>query len=353
MDFGTDVLEFETDDKKKSVTIEDPLPSSAAPPPSFEFQIEEDIHNLPKVQTWKHRPVFFAPGRNMKHVSVENLDLSNHHSLSLGEPIPFETDMFQGKILLRVKGIHQNVSQDHADYFQDKKRVKHVVIQGQFKEKLQMSDVWYGDIYEKPQRMSKMVARFVMPFFQKLVPGIMIDFHSKQNHKVLVRASGDTRTLSINKPGEEPDISSHDLPENIELLGEAATDLTTIKQRQKHLRKQKPSSKYEYDPNLVYTFQFYDDVIDFATYSANMGKMGTICIKDTMNGNPFSLNMCCTNGQEIFRFNIFHEVLVEYKDQTVDQRKRSIYLSMKNNRKSLRQSSKLARSVMKSYFKKR
>lgn len=311
----------------------------------FLFPIEEEIHNLPDSNTWKHRPIYLAAGRNTRYTtstsststttSTNNHDNHHHHhhhsssSLPLGEPIPFETDLFKGKLLLRVQNIHNNVPKDHTEYFQGKKRLKHIVIQGQFKERLNMSDVWFGEVYEKPQKIPKFVARIILPFFQKLSPGIIMDLWSeKKHHKVLALMAAECRSLSIHHPGEEPNMTMHTLPEETGLL------FSSFKEEEKEKRKvkvqpstndnlkrrklfgnKKYASKFHYDPNLVYTFDFYDDIIDFVHVTVNMGKiMGKVSIQETMNGNPFSITAQTTDDREIFRFNIFHEHLVKYKE---------------------------------------
>jgi hypothetical protein len=78
----------------------------------------------------------------------------------------------------------ENVPDEHTEYFEGKKRFKHIVVQGQFKEKMKMSDAWIGEVYEKPMIMPKWVAKLIMPFFQRIAPGLFMDFTSENNHKV-------------------------------------------------------------------------------------------------------------------------------------------------------------------------
>ena len=91
--------------------------------------------------------------------------------------------------------------------------------------------------------------------FRKLVPGISIDL-SSDKQKILMLMGGESRTISIDLPGEEPDMRG-DLTENIERMG----NFKSIVKRRKMLRQPKLASKYFYDPKYVYTFQFYDDII--------------------------------------------------------------------------------------------
>jgi len=308
----------------------------------FQYQIEEDIDNLPDVTNWPNRPIYYQSGRNTTTTAQCNNNSlsggaaaqdsdgissssSSSSSLPLGKPIDFETDLFKGKILLRVRNIDpKTVPKSHTEYFEGRKRLMNHVVQGQFKQSgLKMSDVWIGDVYEKPYVMPNFVARFVIPFFQRLSPGLIMDFTASSskndNNKVIILMAGGSQTLSVNQPGSEPDITCRDLCEDTALLlgGGESNSTTTAKPqlRRKLFRKKKIASKYEYDPNLVYTFNFYDDVIDFESCSVHMGKLGTHSLEKSMNGNPFSLTAQTTDGREIFRFNIFHELLVKYKQE--------------------------------------
>lgn len=279
----------------------------------FDYQIEKDIDELPHISEWPNQPIFFQSGRNTRSAH-KDIQKKASDALPLGKPIEFETDLFKGKILLRVRNILQNVPKSHTEYFEANKKFKHIVIQGQFKESLKMSDVWFGDVYEKPQILSRVMSKIFIPFIQRLSPGVVMDFRSDV-HKVLIMMAGDARALSINKPGFEPDMTNHEIPENTLLL-EGHEEFSTTKKRRKIFCKEKYASKYEYDPDLVYTFSFHDEVIDFASYSF----LGKVSLEESMNGNPFSITVQTTDEREIFRFNIFHELLTKYKrsDESTD-----------------------------------
>jgi len=297
----------------------------------FEYQIEEEIDNLPDVGKWPHRPIYFQSGRKTQaqynnpnmlasNGTDDDDDVNFSPPLPLGEPVNFETDLFRGKILLRVRNIVDNVPSSHTEYFEEgRKRLKNIVVQGQFKQTgLKASDVWTGEVYEKPYVMPKLVAKIVVPFFQRLTPGLIMDFTSDGQHKVLVRMASGAQTLSVNQPGSEPDIAQNpDISEETTLLfgNNDHSCINNSQKRIKLLRKKKKASDYEYDPNLVYTFNFYDDIIDYQACSVHMGKFGKIPLEKGMNGNPFSIYALTTDGREIFHFNIFHEILVKYKEE--------------------------------------
>ena len=100
---------------------------------------------LPPLDTsqWEH-PIHISahPCVNVKFEEVQPLPLA--------EPIPFETDLFKGFVFFRIKEVPSKQDKLHNQYFQGKKRFYQVIVQGQFKEELNMKDILIGDYYSKP-----------------------------------------------------------------------------------------------------------------------------------------------------------------------------------------------------------
>jgi len=59
----------------------------------------------------------------------------------VGIPFEFETDLFVGKALLRVKGLANSDDPEGDKYFSGRCRTYQHVIQGRFKEEIQVSDL--------------------------------------------------------------------------------------------------------------------------------------------------------------------------------------------------------------------
>lgn len=274
----------------------------------FRYEIEKDIDELRDVSIWPHRPIYLQAD---KKTMCDDERVERDGPLPIGEEIHFETDLFKGKILFRIRNIVSNVPKDHTEYFKGKQRYKHISIQGRFKKRFKFSDVWYGDVYEKPQNIPRIMSKLIYPIFQYFSPGVVMDFSSKEpnKQKIIVVLAGDAQTISINTPGEEPDITNPELPENTTLLG---IRFDTIDERRSQLKKYKIASQFEYNPNLVYTFGMHDKVIDIKDFSIAMGgKM--VSMAKSMNGNPIGISLLTSDNESIFRFRIFHELLVSYK----------------------------------------
>mmetsp|Transcript_30754 Transcript_30754/g.64212 ORF Transcript_30754/g.64212 Transcript_30754/m.64212 type:complete len:331 (-) Transcript_30754:992-1984(-) len=264
--------------------------------------LDREIGELPCVTTWPHRPVMLRTSGTTRSSTVA----SSSDPLPLGEPIEFDSGLFVGKALIRIRNIESTASSDQ-EYFADRKRTKLLVFQGRVKEPLPCSDVWFGDTYEKPLNMSS-VAHWVVPIIQKLVPGVNMDVLSK-NPKVMVPLAGDCKTLNVSRPGEEPDITAKEFVEKTSLLTELTEEepFLSVEQRKKVLRDPKQNGRYMLHPDYVYTFELYDDVIDFADYSIKIPVVGQFPLKHPLNSQPFTLIAETKDKRELFKFRIFHE----------------------------------------------
>ena len=154
-----------------------------------QYQTDRDIHNLPDVSKWPNRPIYFTTGGNTK------CDLyGKDEALPISEAVDFEGELFKGKFIMRVKNVTSGVPPGHHEYFEGKKRLKQYVIQGRFKERINMSDAYFGDIYEKPLNMSSIV-KIVVPIFKRLVPGVLMDLSSDAPRVLALMGGGNTNPI--------------------------------------------------------------------------------------------------------------------------------------------------------------
>ena len=264
----------------------------------FAYDVEREISELPDVETWDHRPLFLKIGK-----------LKSKKSLPICSAIEFETDMFKGRFMIRIR----DAPNTEQDYFKGKRRTKQIVIQGQFKERVSCDNVWMGDTYDKPLNVSSLVY-LAMPIFKRLVPGVIMDLFSEKP-RVVMLMGGEARTISVDKPGQEPDITG-ELPErNIERIG----IFESIKDRKRMLRNPVTAAKYEYDNEHIYTFHFYDDIIDIYNYSINL-PIGKIPLLHFLNHQPMTFAVVGKDKREFFSFKVFHEQLLK-KEATEESQK--------------------------------
>ena len=97
-------------------------------------------------EKWVHAPVFVKAGNDTK----VNNNSNNDKPIPLGVPFEFESSLFKGKILLRFRNAKSDDSSSHSAYFDGRKRLMQIVLQGRFKRNVKMSELYVGSMFTKP-----------------------------------------------------------------------------------------------------------------------------------------------------------------------------------------------------------
>lgn len=103
---------------------------------------------LPPVESWPHRPVLVKASDDTKI-----LGRSEHEALPIGVPFEFETPLFKGRILLRLRHATSDEMTSHEAYFSGRKRLMQTVVQGRFKKAMGMDEVYMGSLFSEPLRL--------------------------------------------------------------------------------------------------------------------------------------------------------------------------------------------------------
>jgi len=82
---------------------------------------------------WPHYPILLCDNTST-HI------LSSAKPLPIGVSFEFHSDLFIGQCLVRIRNINEN----DDGYFSGRKRLMQVIIQGKFKEELNVGDVLSG-----------------------------------------------------------------------------------------------------------------------------------------------------------------------------------------------------------------
>ena len=255
---------------------------------------------VPPVDQWPYRPLFLQAGTDTRVIGHRQND-----PLPIGRPFAFESSLFKGKALIRIRDIKSGDPISHDRYFNGTKKLKQVVIQGHFKHPLPMSEVFYGDVYEKrfhPAPPAQVIHLFKQ-VFRRLAPGVTLDL-SSHRPRVLALYAGCADSLSIHLPGHEPNLMDRALPEDMHFQFPEMRGLS-IRKRRKLLSSPKHASAYTYDPKYVYTFHCYDNFL--GRYEMNLPLLGKLDMVQTLNGQPMSISAVTQDGRFLFRFCIWHE----------------------------------------------
>lgn len=226
----------------------------------------------------------------------------------VGVPIEFESELFRGKFLLRLRNAQTCEHPDLSEaYFAGRKRLLQYIIQGRFLvDDLSMAAVHSSVEYERKLAMAPppFLDHIIQAIFRRTLPGIFMDLTSDRP-KITVMLAGSAQQLAIHAPGQEPDIlRSVNIEENTTALSTVWTaicqykaqeqdeddddnNLSCSKLRRRHLSNPENAKKYKFDTDFVYTFHMYDDFLDYANYQIclPMG-LGTFDLARVLGGQP-------------------------------------------------------------------
>lgn len=276
---------------------------------------------------WPHRPAYVCA-----HPDVHTKDYEAGAPLPLDELVEFETNLFVGKMICRLKPIpptstapegkqQREKVESHQEYFNGKKRHYQFVVQGHFRKEISLSDIGMGDFYERrfmgiPRGP---MMRMYQKFMETISPGLVMDMTS-DNPKILA-AFGSAQTMRVDLPGEEPDLTQksvlNGLQDNTKLLfGDDKNSPkkgieTSAAKRRAYLSKPKNACKYGTNPEHVYTIELYDHTMCFGTYHQHA--MGVkVDMAKTMNAQPLAFGIFTKHDQELIcKFPVWNERLVE------------------------------------------
>lgn len=254
---------------------------------------------VPRVEDWPHRPVFLSASEN-----TQILGLEEDEALPLGIPFEFETPLFKGRMLVRLRNATSVETESHAKYFSGRKRLMQTVVQGRFKKPVSMDEVYVGSVFKEPIRLvpPPSIMRIMQSLLSRAAPGVVLDLASEQP-KVVTLYAGTAQTVSVDKPGAEPDIMAADLPENTNIIGKA---FKSIKHRKNYLSIPKKAAKYNFDTEHVYTLHHYDHAMDYAEYKMKL-PMYNYDLSKAIGPQPMSLSAVTTSGETMFHFDVWHE----------------------------------------------
>ena len=268
---------------------------------SMPMHLDEPASPEMKPADWPHESVFVQAGSDM-----EVFGINSSQPLPLGVPFEIESPLFKGKFLLRFRNVASDDPDSHSEYFNGRKRHMQTVIQGRFKRRINMSDVYVGTVFSQPLAgpppplMSKVIDAIV----RRVAPGLVLDLSSKAP-KVLALLAGTAQTISIDREGSEPNITVPVIKENVGyILGKK---VATKSQRRKVLSSPKKAALYEFDTEHVYTFHTYDDAMDYGRGTMHLPVYGEYDIKPMIGRQPWSLSVVTNEG------NILSDLRIWYK----------------------------------------
>lgn len=285
-----------------------------------------ELPYLPPVDTWAHRPLFVRPhpepcGGTLD-VSVKSIEektvkeVTPNISCPVGAPFEFESDLFKGRVLFRVRGLETSANLDQdKEYFEGKNRYNQFIIQGRFKEKgIRINDVSYGGEFKRRLKLAPpaFVQKMITAVFDRINPGVQFRLNAPEP-SVLVNLAASVQNIRADVPGEEPDITSLEIEEFNDNFGGGSEDDKTgswpkdRKERKRMFANFKKSSEMTFDTDLVYTFDHYDDFMDYCDYTMDLG-VKKFEMSRILNNESFQIMAkSLSDGRHLWSFQLWHE----------------------------------------------
>jgi len=244
----------------------------------------------PHFSTWKTPPIHIRMVlSNPLPPNTQNSQiLIPREPILVNVPYEFETEMFKGSMLIRIK----NMDNDNG-YFEGKRRVHQCVVQGRFKQEFSMDEMWGGQVFRKTWKKLPpyWVVRASLTAVKILAPTMMERLLDDESPFVVYPYVSLPQKLSVNHPGSEPDMTSiTGIPEDCTLIGgDFKENGTNPYFRRRYFTKLDRLKNFKFYPDLVYTFEDYQDLFDFKDFVYKI-RITSIDMTDKLVNEP--VEMC-------------------------------------------------------------
>ena len=250
---------------------------AAAAPFSSSFSSSKPALFRGGVSKWTHGPLRLENALSSATID-EELPINDTRGIEI------RTNAFAGKLLVRCRDVPSREGDEQGKamtekYFANKKRTFQTVVQGRFLRKgIKCSEVVTGHEFES--RFRRIPARWLvstaLKVIRKLTPGLEANITGNKPF-IYAPLCATAQVLRADVPGEEPDVTTAtSFAENTRLLGKAfdrSESAISSKQRKRLFNSPEFGSKYEFLPELVYTFDFYQHIFVPSTFGLHIGPM--------------------------------------------------------------------------------
>eukprot|EP00511_Aplanochytrium_stocchinoi_P000355 CAMPEP_0204822642 /NCGR_PEP_ID=MMETSP1346-20131115/839_1 /ASSEMBLY_ACC=CAM_ASM_000771 /TAXON_ID=215587 /ORGANISM="Aplanochytrium stocchinoi, Strain GSBS06" /LENGTH=312 /DNA_ID=CAMNT_0051948979 /DNA_START=436 /DNA_END=1374 /DNA_ORIENTATION=- len=264
--------------------------------------------SLPIPTIWPDRPLLLRESRC--HYGYNEASEAKPMQLH-GESCPFETDLFKGNIVVRMKN-----SPGTGNYFKGKKRFSSIVISGQFKRKLNCGTIFTGQEFCHPIKTPGMfMSKALLKFFKVLAPLLVAEITPNETYFLSpIIQTVQTLTVTADPVNLTRDMT---VTEDLTLLdGDFAEGKKMHKaifsKRKKYFSNQKNLNQYAFDTSNYFTFEFYDDKVDLNAMQLLVLKKRFELAK-YLNGQPLRFLSRVIEpgdnnlGKYLWNFEVWHE----------------------------------------------
>jgi len=226
-------------------------------------------------------------------------DESSHHERNSRGIESFSNNLFSGRCVIRVVNAPSldmgeceegYVYVDSEDYFKGKRRTMQVIMQGQFRHRTPFSEVLTGQAFDRPPALPPQWAlNLGLSIVRSLNPSIQENLTQQDacvgGRYILSPLIATAQTVHIAHGPSASDsptsgerimpprlLGACDVPEQTTLLGGMfASGQVPQGRRKKHFQRPENLSGHFFEPDLIYTFDFYQHLFLPSTCEFDLG----------------------------------------------------------------------------------
>eukprot|EP01060_Flectonema_neradi_P013326 TRINITY_DN2008_c1_g1_i1.p1 TRINITY_DN2008_c1_g1~~TRINITY_DN2008_c1_g1_i1.p1 ORF type:complete len:462 (+),score=74.42 TRINITY_DN2008_c1_g1_i1:74-1387(+) len=256
---------------------------------------------VPPAASWPHKNLLFRVASDV----AMKCEGGMHIPLNPARPMPFETKLFEGEVVFRIKGAKNSAKDpwEPGGIYATKKRQMVFVVQGTFKKRLNFNDVKSMFECKRPLDIgffARAATRTALTLIRAIQPGLEADILCDKPYvrNWLCTACD---ALSCTDKGKAP----HRI-----LGGEPPEELfPDRKQRRQTLKLESERKQRFFETNKIYTFGFHSDKLCFLDFTAKV-PLHSLQLDVYLNGQPFPFEARTTDGQVLWKFELWHEHLL-------------------------------------------
>lgn len=277
-----------------------------------------EANELPPPSEWPKRPVFLCVNTAVvgKSFKVPCLEGNMDGPLPVGIPVEFESDLFKGSVLIRIRNVESDDKDEKTGgnaYFDNRRRLWQIIVQGRFKEEIPVADLVNGTEFFRP--FTHMPPAVISYPVEKLLLAFSgygcINQIFTKTPRIMSCIGSFARTIRADKPGCEPKLKNIDIKEDCSAFGGVFSKKKQVSRskRSKYLSMKKNNCNF--DTDTVYTFEYYDHLLDFATGDIDLFGLARIKHANLHDGQPTNGTARTIDGRYLWSFQIWHEDLLE------------------------------------------
>ena len=158
------------------------------------------------------------------------------------------------------------------------------------------------------------MAKIMTSIISKVAPGLIMDMTS-ESPKVVALLAGASQVMRIDDPGNEPDMMDPNIQENVLSTLGKGVGVSTVSKRRKTLGNPKKAATFEFTPDKVYTFENFDDAVDYGNGTMKIPYYGDVDIKQSVGKQPLSLTAVTKDGEIVYDVRVWHQSHCQEEEQ--------------------------------------